>query len=189
MNATARALSYESIESEILNGVLKPYARTRTDYLRDAWVEVPTPREPSVIVLGGRYCIPQSCYIDSTGHFNAVELVICFNQLAYATFGHLTYHGLLDHIEIGNCTDDARRVLAGMSFERYLEKQLSSMFILKTDVNFRGFIDPQEFYGSVTVQRIFFRRRTFFIKTSCEFHDEAGGRADGDILLAYPTHV
>ncbi|MGW6540873.1 FcoT family thioesterase [Streptomyces sp. NPDC055051] len=33
----------------------------------------------------GMFTIPEPCYIDDTGHFNAVEFNICYNQLAYYT--------------------------------------------------------------------------------------------------------
>ena len=40
-------------------------------------------KDAGLISAKGRFSIPDSCYIDDTGHFNAVEFNICFNQLAY----------------------------------------------------------------------------------------------------------
>jgi hypothetical protein len=42
--------------------------------------------------------IPESCYIDDTGHFNAVEFNICFNQLAYVLFGKCVDAGILQKL-------------------------------------------------------------------------------------------
>lgn len=178
----------EPVSAAILDAVLRPYQTTQTDYLRRALVNPPpAPDSEEIISLTGTYTIPGSCYIDSTGHFNAVELVICYNQLAYTVFGYLTFHGLLADVRISNRTPAAEAELRRMTFQRFLDRQLSSMFILKTALRFRGVIDPKAFSGTVVVEKIAFRQGTFFIHTRCQFVDAADGSAGGEILLAYPT--
>ena len=46
----------------------------------------------------GRFSIPESCYIDSTGHFNAVEFNICYNQLAYVLFAGCINAGVMGKV-------------------------------------------------------------------------------------------
>ncbi|MCH9674425.1 MAG: FcoT family thioesterase [Gammaproteobacteria bacterium] len=179
-----------SVDPQLLDSVLSPYHRTETDYLKSACVGTFQPSKvPTIAALTGSYSIPSSCYIDATGHFNAVELIICYNQLAYALFGHLVSTNALIDLPVGNRTEEADAALRGMTFEKFRKHQLALMFILKTNLAFRGFIEPSQFGGTVGIEKIFYRRKTFFITTHCNFFDDAGGNAGGEILLAYPTHL
>jgi hypothetical protein len=73
--------------------ILSPY-KAHARYLKTA--EIASFREKSSDDKGkgalakgvGRFAILESCYIDNTGHFNAVEFNICFNQLAYVMFAN-----------------------------------------------------------------------------------------------------
>ncbi len=174
------------IEPSILNDVLKPYHRTQTNYLRSAHlIEVPLTEE-CLIRVNGEFSIHESCYIDSTGHFNAVEFIICFNQLAYLAFGYLTAYEYLQKAPVGNLTDIAKDAITKMTYQSYLDKQLSSMFILKKDLSFRQVINPKKFQGELLINKIFFRKNTFFIKTHAKFYDQNKGLASGNVVLAYP---
>src|SRR5262245_56508099 len=81
------------IDDAFVADILRPY-RAHARYLKSAEIThvhdkaVPQGRgKPSSLITGmGRFSIPESCYIDHTGHFNAVEFNICFNQLAYVVF-------------------------------------------------------------------------------------------------------
>ncbi|MEO1375818.1 MAG: FcoT family thioesterase, partial [Cyanobacteria bacterium J06635_10] len=42
------------------------------------------------------FSIPESCYIDDTGHFNSVEFNICYNQLFYIIIAYLIKNQLLE---------------------------------------------------------------------------------------------
>ena len=44
----------------------------------------------------GEFSISESCYIAETGHFNAVEFNICFNQLSYYLIAECSHHQLLN---------------------------------------------------------------------------------------------
>lgn len=72
-----------------------------------------------------------------------------------------------------------------MSFDNYLSQQLSAMFILKSEQSFQAVINPHNFQGFLQVEKIFYKRKTFFIKTKCNFSDVNGGKAKGCITLAY----
>src|SRR2546422_760024 len=81
------------VDPSVLDMVLdcyKPHCR----YLHSATVE---PGRNGVVVAGrGEFAISESCYIADTGHFNAVEFNICYNQIAYITLAHSVLHGWLD---------------------------------------------------------------------------------------------
>src|ERR1041384_5399948 len=53
----------------------------------------------------GRFEIGDSCYIDDTGHFNAVEFNICYNQLAYYLIAKTVQEGLLPAFQGWNLDD------------------------------------------------------------------------------------
>ena len=77
------------ITAALLQRVLKPY-RDNCHYVQTATLQAsgepggPRREAPdSWITIDGTCSIPVSCYIDDTGHFNAVELNITYNQLLY----------------------------------------------------------------------------------------------------------
>ncbi len=63
----------------LMNTVLEVYF-PNCRYLKSADFHYPE--------IKGEFGISSSCYIESTGHFNAVEAIICYNQLAYTFFAH-----------------------------------------------------------------------------------------------------
>ena len=69
-----------AVDPQLLARVLTPY-KPHCRYLRTAAVRYATAR--SIAAASGTFSIPESCYIASTGHFNAVEFNICYNQLTY----------------------------------------------------------------------------------------------------------
>ena len=81
-----------AISDTFVADILKPY-RPRATYLRSAEITQfseealeDSASDVSLVTGAGRFSIPESCYIDDTGHFNAVEFNICYNQLAYVVF-------------------------------------------------------------------------------------------------------
>ena len=182
--------SYKSktIAASFLSKILAPYQPTGTDYLHAAKViqlgldgELGDADEKNVpiITTQGQFSIPSSCYIQSTGHFNAVEFLICYNQLAYTTFGHLIAERILTALPHGRVSAACQLELKRLSIDLYLTKQLSSMFILKAATRFKRVIDASDFQCKLSVDSIFYRHGTLFTNTSCEFSDSHGGDADG----------
>ena len=80
--------SRQTLEPRFVSKVLAPYFE-HTTYLKEATMirrATHGSEKPRDLVAAGEFHIGQSCYIQSTGHFNAVEFNICFNQLAYVTY-------------------------------------------------------------------------------------------------------
>ncbi|NJR65313.1 MAG: hypothetical protein HC772_08340, partial [Leptolyngbyaceae cyanobacterium CRU_2_3] len=64
----------EEVSQELLDTFLAPY-KEHCRYLKRAQFQSPvisTGREQSWLI-NGDFAIPESCYIDDTGHFNSVE--------------------------------------------------------------------------------------------------------------------
>jgi FcoT-like thioesterase domain len=188
-----------SLAPELLSRILAPYQPTGTDYLKEASVapgadhgsalDGADRRATPIATAHGRYTILNSCYIQSTGHFNAVEFLICYNQLAYATFGHLVAHRLLDALPDGRVSAACQEQIRRMSIDLFFAKQLSSMFILRAGTRFKRVIDTDDFAAELSVDSIMYRHGTLFIDTTCRFSDDQGGDADGNVLLAYPVNA
>jgi hypothetical protein len=161
---------------EQLARVLIPY-RDNCKYLKRISFEhlpvsadvSPDQSEASLVALG-ELSVPESCYIDSTGHFNAVEFQICANQLMYALGAECTRLRLL-------------RAMASMDLEGYYERQLSNVLITNVTSAFRRVMNPRRFRGRLQLDRAYLMRDRVFWECTLVYSDDEGGLADGNIVV------
>ena len=151
------------VEDELLHAMLRPY-KPHCRYLQRASVSA----EP--LAAEGDFSIPDSCYIESTGHFNAVEFNICFNQLAYVLVGAAVKRKLVPQWR-------------AYTYERFKERQLGDMLIVKLESSFEGLIDPRGFRGELRVERMRAVGDIFFVDTSIAFSNGGEVRAHGKVRL------
>jgi hypothetical protein len=152
----------------VLDMVLDCY-KPRCRYLQTV---VATPGGNGVLVEGrGEFGIPESCYIADTGHFNAVEFNICYNQIAYTTLAHCVAHRWLD-------------AMSGWSLQEFLRRQLSDCLIVEFSSSFRRPLNARRFFGAAQMNKLTVKKGTIFMKTSCQFSDEHGMAAEGRMLMA-----
>ena len=182
---------YPIVEDGLLQQILSPYIPTNTDYLKSSqllhtWKSESYKDGSPLIVMNGEFTIPNSCYIQSTGHFNAVEFLICYNQLAYTLFGFMLDGDYFKDPAFHKLSPKSSNALAGVSIEDYFKDQLSSMLILKAGTRFKRAIDASKFTGTLSINEFRYKRDTIFIGTTCSFIDDNGGQAEGEVLLAYP---
>ena len=147
------AENVQTLEPSFVSKVLAPYF-DHTTYLKDVTV---TNRPRNMDTFDGprnvsrQVCsaVENSCYIQSTGHFNAVEFNICFNQLAYATYAHCfeTSYFQQQHPEWG----DRLKMFNPATFQR---KQLSSMLIVNLSSKFKKEIRGKHFYGELEIGKM-----------------------------------
>ena len=189
LNASRGPDTWE-VEGDFVREILSPY-KDHATYLRSAFiVDAPVPADESarqdgekkaLMTAFGEFAIPESCYIDDTGHFNAVEFNICFNQLAYVLFAECFRKDLLSKVA------PALAKKLGLNYAGYRTHQLSSMFIVKYQSKFKQPIDSDLFHGELSVKRMSSMSNTFFAHTHIAFSDANGGCADGDVLLAFAS--
>jgi len=169
---TAAAVSNDTdyfkaeVEQEFLDKILIPY-RENSCYLKKAAIE----EGNTGFIITGELMIPESCYIDDTGHFNAVEYNICFNQLTYVYLGYCIKHQLIPE-------------LVNYSEELFFEKQLSNILIANLNSSFQSTINAKHFYGMLGIKSIRKTSKCTFIKTYCYFHDDKNGKSKGEVTLA-----
>lgn len=150
-----------------LERVLEPYKRD-CRYLRMASID--NKDNKAKISAIGEFSIMQSCYVNDTGHFNAVEFNICFNQLAYYLVAECIQNKLLNNFN-------------NWDADKYFRHQLSDCLILRFFSSFRKPMQVDKFFGRMNINKISEKNKRIFIDTTCNFYDENGGASEGGALL------
>jgi hypothetical protein len=160
----------------LLERVLRPY-KPDCRYLRTTEVvEAGNLLLAEPFVQRNEFAIDESCYIDDTGHFNAVEFNICFNQMFYAAAATLVADGIPGPFQ-------------RWSLEDYWERQLPNILITDFSSRFRRPINARAFSGELRLTRAVQRASVddkpgmLIISTDCRFWDAAGGAADGQVRI------
>ncbi|OJJ19610.1 hypothetical protein BKI52_22655 [marine bacterium AO1-C] len=158
------------IDESFVQKVMKPY-RANSAYLQSAELIQQTDQGLSGLRMEGVFNIPESCYIDDTGHFNAVEYNICYNQIGYVFLGHCIKNGLIPAL---SAYDEAT----------FFEKQLSNILIVKIASSYKKPINPKQFYGTYGIKSTTVKSKCTFLETYCNFYDDGVGKSQGEVLLA-----
>lgn len=169
-STTAAAADTANPSAALLERVMRPYAGKGCIYLERASVDV----HDCLAVGSGQFSIAESCYIDDTGHFNAVEFNISYNQLFYYTLAACIQDNVLPQF-------------SGWTLEDYWPRQLPNILIHRMSTNYSRPIDPRSYRAGMTITDIGFRHRSravVTVETHIEFSDDKGGRATGDVSVA-----
>jgi (3R)-3-[(carboxylmethyl)amino]fatty acid synthase len=160
-------------DPELLSQVLRPY-RENCQYLRTAVLEVAQNQLPTV---SGELGIGESCYIDDTGHFNAVEFNICYNQLIY-------------YLIAKSVQEDLLPALRDWTLDDFWRAQLPDILITDFSSRFKRTMRGKRFFGSVSLTDVVrfdksaWWERQIVLHTSCRFWDEPGGLSVGKVTIA-----
>jgi len=163
-------------DRELLDGVMRVYL-PHCQYLKSAVV-----RASPELTATGEFEIGASCYIDDTGHFNAVEFNICYNQLAYYLIATSVSASLLPVFDKWNLDD-------------FWRLQLPNILITDFHSSFSRQMKGDRLSGSVTVNHVRKLDKSerwdtlVVLDTTCAFWDEAGGRSRGKVQLAITNPV
>lgn len=180
------------ISDVFVTEVLKPY-RPNAKYLKSAQIthlcdKTANGAKDAAFVTGsGRFAIPESCYIDDTGHFNAVEFNICYNQLAYVLFGKCIQAGILQKLnsELQKFSDEKANGLS-LSMADYKRHQLPAMLIVSIEgVRFFKEMKSNDFRGALSINRVAPVGGAWFFFTTIAFSDDEGVKAKGSVVLAF----
>lgn len=177
MNAPARTPTRSvEVPGELFHSILSPY-RKECVYLRKMWIDyygepgVPASAVGGEVVGRGQFCIPESFYINGTGHFNAVEFNLCYNQLGY--------------IYLAYCFD--QRLIAGagdVDLAYFKRQQLGGVLIAKFASAFHSQMQAGSFWGEFSLPRTVAKSKLWLLDTHIRYWDDGDGRSDGDVLLA-----
>lgn len=165
------SIRVSTIDDGFVGKVLQPYYE-HSRYLKHASFQQTDSLEPQSLIMNGEFAIPESCYIDDTGHFNAVEYNICFNQICYVHMAHCIKNALIPEL-----SDD-------YDMDTFYEKQLPNVLIAKLASSYQSQLNAKRFYGTYGINAIKKTSKCTFIKTYCHFHDDGDGRSTGEVTLA-----
>jgi hypothetical protein len=159
-------------DQPLLDRVLEPY-KEHCRYLRSADV---TDRD-GLLAARCAFSIPESCYIDDTGHLNSVEVNICYNQMMYYLVAESVKEGLGPGF-------------AGWTLDDFFTHQLPDILITRFTANFRRPVEPRNFSGEMEFRSV--TRRTpagrdpfLHAETTFRYRDAGSGRCDGEATLAF----
>jgi hypothetical protein len=163
----------EAVSQGLVNSFLSPY-KPDCRYLKRAEFqfidgETPSTQADSWLIRGD-FSIPESCYIDDTGHFNSVEFNICYNQLFYIMVAHLVQHRMLE-------------ALQDWDLAMFKRRQLSDFLIVKFSSTFKQPINSRAFQGTLLIDRCSVRSNLTLLKTSCAFYGQTGW-SEGEVTIA-----
>ncbi|MEU3215567.1 FcoT family thioesterase [Streptomyces sp. NPDC006971] len=159
-------------DEDLLPRVLAPY-KDHCRYLLTAEVSALPDRLSRVRAT---FAIPESCYIDDTGHLNAVEVNIAYNQMMYYLVAKSVKERLLTGFE-------------SWTLEDFWRHQLPDILIARFASRFQRPVDPREFSGDMEFRSVDLRspggRPLLMATTAYRYWDTEGGRCDGDATLAF----
>ncbi|MEV7866698.1 FcoT family thioesterase [Streptomyces sp. NPDC088124] len=159
-------------DEKLLARVLAPYKK-HCVYLRAATVTTHDGNASAEC----EFVIPESCYIDDTGHLNSVEVNICYNQMMYYLVAKCVKEGMPAGFET-------------WTLEDFWKRQLPDILIARFSSSFRRPVNPRSFAGEMEFQSVTRRapgRGAPFLhaQTSFRYWDTDGGRCDGQATLAF----
>lgn len=172
-----------AIAKEFTAEILKPYRENAT-YLRSAEITEANEKPLSAgkgqkLITGkGRFSIPQSCYIDDTGHFNAVEFNICYNQLAYVLFAASIEKGIMHKVR----AIDGNAIPTMSEFKHH---QLPAMMIVGLESRYYKPLNSKDFTAELSINKISAVGNAWFLFTTITFSDSEGIKAKGSVTLAF----
>lgn len=156
------------MNDSLLSAVLRPYLPD-CRYLKEVTFKAPevAGAMPSA---QGWFQIPKAFYIEDTGHFNAVEFILCFNQIGYMLTVHCALTGAFPE-------------MGPWSMDRFNENQLPNVLIVDVQASFPRGIDGKGFTAKLSIPWLERRSRHLFYDMLIEFTDALGGRAHGKVRV------
>lgn len=157
----------EKVDPEVLSFMLEPYS-SDCRYLQEAFFY-----NKDDLGIAGKFSIPHSFYVASTGHFNAVEFVICFDQLYYVFFGEAVRRGLFPKMELDSLEDCRKALLSDRCTKEF------------KDIRFKTQINPKSFSGCFFIRDRKKDEKSEAWLIDSKFKDSTGGKATGQVTVCF----
>ncbi|MEV5205263.1 FcoT family thioesterase [Streptomyces sp. NPDC053720] len=168
----ARPAQTFGTDRDLLPRVLAPY-KEHCRYLLTAEV---SGMPDGLSRVRATFAIPESCYIDDTGHLNSVEANIAYNQMMYYLVAKSVKEQLLTGFE-------------SWTPEDFWHHQLPDILIARFASRFQRPVDPRNFSGEMEFRSVGLRSPggtpLLVATTGHRYWDTGGGRCDGDATLAF----
>ena len=126
---------FQQVSDNIINKALFMYMMKNTRYLQEAQIG----KTGDTINLIAKFSINDCCYAPDSGHFNAVEAIICLNQMVYvALLGGIDKKMFSFYDEF--TPDD---------FSQYWQKVYISAL---EQIKFKKLINSSSFFGNIALK-------------------------------------
>lgn len=127
----------------------------------------------SWIRIEGVCGFPEPCYIEATGHLNAVEANITYNQLLYLAIAETVRRRLLPELH-------------HWSLDDFFRAQLPDVLIATYHANFRRPMRSAHYSGWFSIVDVQPKphRQLLLLHTRAGFHDPGGGECSIDATIA-----
>jgi hypothetical protein len=164
------------VPDDLVQSILTPY-RTECQYLKKLWIDRHDEPDAASTAVGGaivgrgQFSIPESFYIADTGHFNAVEFTLCFNQIGYAFLAYCFDHKLLPSI-------------SGVDLAYYRRQQLGGILIAQLSSTYRRPMRAASFWGEFSLTGTIEKKTLWLLETRIRYWDDGDGQSEGNVLAA-----
>ncbi|MDR7009977.1 FcoT family thioesterase [Paraburkholderia strydomiana] len=145
---------FSPISSSLKDSILEPY-KQECVYIKEAFRDV---TEDKSLVTIAEVCVPETFYGSETGHFNAVESLLCLNQLAFLT--------IADFI-VDNKPHEFRESIRTTSLQIFKEHVLSRTFITSVGMQYKRTLDGQNVFMRLAFTAL--RKRAGMVFLASEF--------------------
>ncbi|WP_333767328.1 FcoT family thioesterase [Streptomyces sp. IBSBF 2435] len=158
-------------DEPLLARVLRVY-KPSCQYLKSAAVTT----DGGLTVATCEFAIPAPFYIDDTGHFNAVEFNLCYNQMMYYAVAKSVKEGLM-------------APFAHWTMDDYWQRQLPDFLIVDFHSSFSKGVKVARFHGEIAFRKV--RESAggrnwqpmIVADTTCRYWDDEGGRSQGEVRM------
>ena len=144
----------QPIRKETIEAMLEFY-EPEARYLKEAWINYPNSK--------GLFRINKTIYLRKelkSEHFNAGDMIICYNQLGHSTLAEALQQGMIKEMGV-------------KTLEECKEEYVRRWQIITMDnIKFREDLLEKEFYGDVRVVHVSERQDKYIIETKFSFEDE-----------------
>lgn len=154
--------NFRAIPAYLRDNILEPY-KPECVYIGRAFRDMSFDKE---LVALAEVCVPYTFYGSQTGHFNAVESLLCLNQLAFLTIADLV---------VDDEPHAFRSAIKTTDLQDFKEQVLSRTFITSVKTQFRRTLD-----GHRVVMRLAFttmRKHAGMVFLASEFSFIDGTRS------------
>ncbi|MDR5835827.1 FcoT family thioesterase [Caballeronia sp. LZ034LL] len=155
--------NFRPIPAFLKDAILEPY-KAECVYIERAFRDISFDHE---LVAFAEVCVPETFYGSQTGHFNAVESLLCLNQIAFLTIADLV-------------TDDAphafREAIGTADLQSFKENVLTRTFITSVKTQFRRTLDGRNVVMRFSFTKMRKHAGMVFMASEFEFTDAQSAR-------------
>ncbi|WP_277183546.1 FcoT family thioesterase [Caballeronia sp. BR00000012568055] len=129
----AQSDCFRPIPAHLKDDILEPY-KQECVYIKAAYRDTSFEKE---LVAVAEVCVPQTFYGSQTGHFNAVESLLCLNQLAFVSIADFV---------VSDEAHEFHKAIKTTCIQSFKDNVLTRTFITSVGMQFKRTLDGQKVF-------------------------------------------